>query len=100
MRFKQYLADFDLGFRLACVAFMLACLVGLGCVEQLPDLSTVKVACEDDGTDWYFVDCPQNPQCPTAPVAVCMDGDGKVLASGCEYLGHGFVITCVERCEP
>lgn len=57
------------------------------------------IECPDDGNDWYFVDCPNNPECPIEPTSICTNGDGSLQVSNCIFLKYGVKITCVLKCE-
>ncbi len=98
----QYFFKAFSGFKVRAIRWLPALLLFVSCVS--PEAFHLSgplepVECPDDGTDWYFVDCPENPESPTEPISICTNEAGQVRASGCIYSGHGFNISCVAKCE-
>lgn len=68
-------------------------LLGCGPAAESFHISPFPPECEDDGTDWYFVDCPSGQG------AICTDDEGTIRAVGCTYSKFGPVYYCVAKCE-
>ena len=54
-----------------------------------------SIECPDDGTDWYFFDCPGDGDVRSK----CFNERSEIRANGCVHDNFGVLYTCVAVCE-